>query len=126
MQQLIDKHPENEDYFRNLYDSFMKALKEAIEANDETEPFIIQNANKPEAIKYFKMAADAGYDDAMNHYANKLFYGDRIEIKKQEAVKYYKFAISKGNAFALNNYADLLFEGSYIPINKQEVIKYYK
>ena len=44
VQQLVDKHPENEDYYRDLYDSFMKILKEAINTDDEKAPSIIQNA----------------------------------------------------------------------------------
>ena len=44
MQQLVDKYPENEDYYRDLYDSFMKVLKEAINTDDEKTPSIIQNA----------------------------------------------------------------------------------
>ena len=34
MQQLIDKHPENEDRYRDFYDSFMKVLNESIKTDN--------------------------------------------------------------------------------------------
>ena len=57
--------------------------------------------NKSEAVKYFKMSADKGYNWAMNNYANKLFYGEGIAVNKSEAIKYYKMAAEKGNKEAI-------------------------
>lgn len=46
MQDLIDKHPENEDYYRKLYEAFMKVVKEAAEANSPAAVEIIKAAKK--------------------------------------------------------------------------------
>ena len=42
MQQLINKHPENEDYYRNLYDDFIKVLKDAVKENNPRAPEIVK------------------------------------------------------------------------------------
>ena len=45
MQDLIDKHPENEDYYRKLYEAFMNVVKEAAEANSPAAVEIIKATN---------------------------------------------------------------------------------
>ncbi|KAK8890602.1 hypothetical protein M9Y10_035381 [Tritrichomonas musculus] len=44
--------------------------------------------NKKEAGKYLKMAADAGYANAMKDYSYMLSNGDGIPIDKKEAKRY--------------------------------------
>ena len=42
MNNLIEKHPENEDYYRKLYDAFMRVIKEALEADSPVAQEIIE------------------------------------------------------------------------------------
>ncbi|KAK8898302.1 hypothetical protein M9Y10_000585 [Tritrichomonas musculus] len=42
VQDLIEKHPENEDYYRKLYEAFMRIAKEAAEANSSSASPIIR------------------------------------------------------------------------------------
>ena len=46
--------------------------------------------NKKEAVRYYKMAADKGNENAMFIYAAMLYKGDGIAVNKIEAARYYK------------------------------------
>ena len=48
--------------------------------------------NKREAAKYFRMAANQGYDCSCYMYAKMLEEGDGIEANKKEAEKYFKMS----------------------------------
>ena len=43
MQKLINKHPENENYYRKHYEAFLRILGEAVNMNSKKAPVIIQN-----------------------------------------------------------------------------------
>ena len=43
IQKLINKHPENEDYYQKHYDTFIRLLNEAVNTNPGKAPIIIRN-----------------------------------------------------------------------------------
>ena len=76
----------------------------------------------PEAIKWYKMAAERGDAEALKQL------GDIYEKENAlEAVKWYKMAIEQGNASASFNLG-LIYEYGKpgIPKNKAEAIKWYR
>lgn len=56
-----------------------------------------------ESVKYYKMAIDRGYINAMISYAIMLRDGIGISIDKEEAKKYFKMAIDKGSSIAMDS-----------------------
>lgn len=108
---------------------------------------LVEQNNKNNAIKYYKIAADLGNYKAILRYAllifktNKdeatkyykiaadmniidamVFYANSIEdSNKKEAIEYYKKAIKLGDSNAMRFYADLIYAK-----NKEKATKYYK
>lgn len=71
-------------------------------------------------LKYVKIAADNGVNDAL------FQYGTLIENhNKQEAIKYYKMAIDQGHPSAMHRYANMLSSGDGVDKNIEEAARYY-
>ncbi|NOQ26626.1 MAG: tetratricopeptide repeat protein [Bacteroidales bacterium] len=71
------------------------------------------------AEKYYLVAVEKGYAEAMNNLAS-LYQSEFKEFKKAE--KYYQLAVEKSDAEAMNNLA-LLYEAEFKDFKKAE--KYY-
>lgn len=72
----------------------MKKIKISIDGQDAEFLFDLA-VNKPEAARYFKMAADKGHIKAMHNYAIGLYFDDGTAINKPEAIRYFKMAADK-------------------------------
>ncbi|KAK8843187.1 hypothetical protein M9Y10_025387 [Tritrichomonas musculus] len=115
VQQLVDKHPENEDYYRDLYDSFMKILKEAIKTDDEKAPSIIQNARTFfEGLLSDQIGENGKVDDSEFNFEERLrkllsqenneeeddnenVFKDLLNKKEQEKLQKYENEINQIN-----------------------------
>lgn len=53
--------------------------------------------SKPEAAKYFRIAADNEHEASMYIYGLMAESGDRVELNLQEALKYYKIGAENGS-----------------------------
>ena len=84
-------------------------------------------ADKEEAKKYSKMAADLGSVDGMNNYCKFLQEEDleNDEIMK-ELARYSKMAADKGHIPAMYNYGLFLENGSGVPADPLQSLEYYK
>lgn len=80
------------------------------------------NDNSAEqAMNYFKIAADQGYNPAI------LSYGLMMKkINKKESAKYFKIGAENNDPKCMFHYASALSNGEGIPQNKVEAANYFK
>ena len=64
--------------------------------------------NKKEAVKYYRIAAYKGLNEAIMAYAEMLIQGDGIKQNKDEAIRYLKIAAEKENMNTLNKINELI------------------
>ncbi|OHT03783.1 hypothetical protein TRFO_01446 [Tritrichomonas foetus] len=79
-----------------------------------------------EALKYYKMASDAGIEKAHFRYGRMHEICAKIKQSYEVAAEYYKMAANKGYPKAQNNYAHVLEAGLGIEKNLELAAKYYK
>ena len=89
--------------------------------------------NKKEALHYFKISSDNGFQKGIYRYAKMIFKGEEIEADKKEALRLFMIAADKDEMIEVNRcfevinlYGKLLFEGKEIEQNKEEAAYYFK
>ena len=84
-----------------------------------------------DAIRYLKMAAIQGHDEAIISLAERLYKGDSIPQNKSEAADWFRLIIEEHDRHpytptAMLNLAKMLEEGDSIPQNKPKAAQLYE
>lgn len=78
-----------------------------------------------EAVKWYKKAADQGYQFAQYNLGKCYFCGDGINENKQEGFKWYKKAAEQGHAFAIADVAICYEDGEGVEKNDMMAKKWF-
>ena len=81
--------------------------------------------NLEEAVKWYRLAADQGYEVAQNNLGVSYEYGDGVEKNLEEAVKWYRLAADQGDADAQNNLGLAYNNGDGVEKDPKEAVKWY-
>ncbi|RIA99451.1 kinase-like domain-containing protein [Glomus cerebriforme] len=83
--------------------------------------------DRKEAVRLFKIAADAGNSDAQLRYAFAFIKNPDLPFDKDTFLKYLTKSAENGNATALFNLGDAYYNGKRkVPVNKEKGIEYLK
>ena len=77
-------------------------------------------ANWPEALKYYKLAAQNGYVDAQFKLALMSFKGEGMPIDYDESVRYYEMAAKQNHLRAQLNLGSLYLNGDVVTRNDEK------
>jgi len=76
------------------------------------------------AIRYYRMAADIGYSEAMVNLGVMYYEGVGVGVDRNVAFGYYKMAAEKANASALNDLGVMYFEA--VPPDYISAARFFK
>ena len=79
-----------------------------------------------EAAKYFRMAADRGFESAMCNLGVMYELGEGVKQNFDESFRWYKKAADLGEATAMNNLAFQYENGRGVAQNFEEALRWYK
>lgn len=79
----------------------------------------------PEAVKWFRKAADQGHSAAQWNLGNCYFRGNGVNENKQEGFKWYKKAAEQGHAFAMADVAICYEDGEGVEKNGAMAKKWF-
>ena len=83
-------------------------------------------ADKTEAAKWYRKAAEQGDAIAQCSLGNLYYGGDGVPVDKTEAVKWWRKAADQDDAVAQCNLGDCYFRGDGVPADKTEAVKWYR
>ena len=81
--------------------------------------------NDPEAVKYFKQAAENDNVPGMVEYAIMLFNGEGVDKDEAAAARWFLRAAQRNNPVAQNRAARLLAAGRGVPADMVEAMKWH-
>ena len=71
-------------------------------------------------MKYYKILADEGDDDAMFKVGKILLHGDDgVPENKKEAIKYIQMAVQKDHIESIELYSEMFRKGDGVPIDEE-------
>ena len=79
-----------------------------------------------EAFKWYRMAAEQGYDAAQNCLGDMYLFGEGIEEDDAEAMKWYRKSAEQGNAEAQYNLGYMYRNGYGVVKDYEEAVKWYR
>ena len=82
--------------------------------------------NYPEAVKWYRKAADQGVAGAQFSLGVCYDFGDGVTQDYAEAVKWYRKAADQGIAGAQNNLGNCYRDGQGVALDHAEAIKWYR
>jgi TPR repeat protein len=91
-----------------------------------TRKEIEQMYRDPEAVKWFRQAAEAG-DALAQLWVGRMFaHGLQVAKDEREAVKWYRRAADQGNSSAQNNLAAMYRNGLGVVKDQEEAVKWFR
>ena len=80
----------------------------------------------PEALKWYKLAADLGLADAQNKLGEMYEKGQGVRVNYTEALKWYRLSAGQGNSSAQNNLGAMYEKARGIAQSYTEALKWYQ
>ncbi len=111
----------------------VETLLKKAEAGDAISQYLLGEAyyfgrgvtrDYPEAMKWYRLAADHGYAAAQNNVGQMYKKGEGVPRDDAKAVKWYKKAAEKGDAQAQSNLGVAYFKGRGVPRDYAEAVKW--
>ena len=79
----------------------------------------------PNAVQYYRKAAEQGYAPAQNALGDMYYYGRCVTRDYVEAVRWYRKSAEKGDSDAQNRLGDMYRDGHGVAPNDLEAFKLY-
>lgn len=102
------------------------SIKLSIEKMFEFGEVYEKDFNFVEAVKWYRMAAEAGYSLAQYSLGRCLYFGRGIDRDSSEAVKWYRLAANQGNDSAQYDLGCCYEYGEGVEVDVSEAVKWYK
>ena len=106
----------------------MELLGMAYEAGEDNEYVGISGIEKDfeEAVKWYRKAAEQGFDSAQHSLGNCYYFGHGVDKDYVKAVKWYRKAAEQGCEFGQNSLGDCYYYGRGVDEDNVEAVKWYR
>lgn len=86
---------------------------------------LLRGAGSPEAVDWYRRAADGGYVDAQLELGRAYEFGDGVAADPAEAVRWYQAAADQGNMAAASELGDAYYFGSGVAQDYAEAARWF-
>ncbi|MDZ7631745.1 MAG: tetratricopeptide repeat protein [Gemmatimonadaceae bacterium] len=114
----------------------VRLIRQSAQAGEREGMFVLANMlysgqavaeNKPEGIRYAKLAADAEHGGALLMMARMTYFGDvGIPVNRAEAVRLARRSAESGTAGGQLMYGQLLWTGDGVPTDRVAAVRLFQ